>query len=97
MSNPQVYKDRRLFPGGLPDSPPDSGSEHLMSPGSSGSHAGSSSPHQQMILQQQQQQQQQQHYGGGGGSTMDLSNIDYTLPMQLIEGGQDYQQVSVQT
>ena len=70
-----------------------------MSPGSSGSHAGSSSPHQQMILQQQQQQQlQQQHYGGGGGgSTMDLSNIDYTLPMQLIEGGQDYQQVSVQT
>ena len=67
-----------------------------MSPGSSGSHAGSSSPHQPMILQQQQQQQQQQHYAGGG-STMDLSNIDYTLPMQLIEGGQDYQQVSEQT
>ena len=78
-----------------------------MSPGSSGSHVSGSSPPQQIMHQQQhlhhhhqQQEHLQQQQGAlqyGGGSTMDLSNIDYTLPMQLIEGGQDYQQVLLQT
>ncbi len=62
--------------GALPDSPPDSGSEHLLSPGST-SHL-SSSP---------QQQQPQQPPSQVMGVPLDLNNIDYSLPMQLLEAG----------
>ena len=63
--------------GGFPDSPPDSGSEHLMSPGSLGaSNPVGFNP-------------QGDFYPRTDFTNMpDLSKVNYTLPMQMID--EDY-------
>jgi hypothetical protein len=42
------------------------------------------------------QMQQQSSMAMAPSATFDLSNIDYTLPMQLLDGQQDFQQGTLQ-
>lgn len=79
---------------GFPDSPPDSGSEHLMSPGSAPGFSSSrvqgcytnlgANLAENYSFDQQQQQHQPTSYNS---STImpDLSKVSYALPLQMIE------------
>ena len=67
--------------GGFPDSPPDSGSEHLMSPSSSSvTFSGRGYTNSGMTVED---------YGTYGKSSLevlpDLNKINYSVPLQMIE------------
>ncbi len=63
--------------GSLPDSPPDSSSEHmLLSPGGNSSFSSSPPHHQQLHTSQL----------SASSQLPDLSCIDYSVPLRLLEG-----------
>ncbi|TRY81134.1 hypothetical protein TCAL_12676, partial [Tigriopus californicus] len=73
-----IYNDKnRIFDETFPESPPDSGSEHLLSPGQSSQHKMSPSNGTQF----QESRIAMAH--------LDLSTIDYDVPLQILEQGQD--------